>query len=144
MQTQMYRVWKLAFVSYEKAIYMCHPSSWFKKNVIVNIIDPGYKTQMLKYFASQYKPIEEPRLVLKKISACTLIHAHTHTHSHNAFNILPFLRSYNSQTFQFLFYMPIFNRLIFSCLFSLRFLFYMQSVFMCYPNEEMTSFYQPY
>lgn len=44
---------------------------------------------MLKYFASQGKLTEEPRLALKKISAYTLIlsHIHTHTHTHNAFNI---------------------------------------------------------
>lgn len=39
---------------------------------------------MLKYFGSQDKLIEEPRLVLKKNLS---LNTHSFTHIHNAFNI---------------------------------------------------------
>lgn len=49
-----------------------------KKKRIVNVIDPGYKTQMLKYFASQDKMIKEPRPLLKKdLSLHSFIHTYT-------------------------------------------------------------------
>lgn len=98
MQTQMYRFWKPAFVfTWESHLNV---SSTGLNKVIVNIIDPGYKTQMLAYFASQEKLIEESGLAIKKKKNLSW-HSHSFTQAQCIWHP-PSLKSYSSQAFQFL------------------------------------------